>query len=63
MTDDHHSRELEARLAAARELLASAPRGSVAYLDALSAVRHLERVLAGRDDLPAAVCRHSPRRR
>ena len=60
--DDASMSDLETRLFELKKVLATAQRGTVAYLDALSAARHLERVLLGRDALPPIVCRHEPRR-
>jgi hypothetical protein len=63
MNDEQRRAELEARLAEAQALLAISPRGTVAYKDALSAVRHLERVMLGGDGLPPTVNPHGVRRR
>lgn len=63
MDDERRRAELEVRLAEAQAHLASAPRGTVAYKDALSAVRHLERVMLGGDGLPQTVNPHETRRR
>ncbi len=63
MHDDVGTSDLETRLFELKKVLATAQRGTVAYLDALTASRHLERVLLGRDALPPIVCRHEPRRR
>ena len=51
--DDRARRvEIEARLSEAKAHLASMARGTVAYKDALSAVRHLERLILDGDGLP-----------
>ena len=63
MNDDARHSVLEARMAEAKAHLASVPRGTVAYKDALSAVRHLERVMLGGDGLPPTVNPHGGRRR
>lgn len=63
MDDERRRAELEARLAEANAHLATVPRGTVAYKDALSAVRHLERVMLGGDGLPPTVNPHGPGRR
>jgi len=64
MDDDNGRRTaMETRLAEVRSHLATLPRGSVAYRDALSAVRHLERVIFGGDDLPPTVNPYGLRRR
>ena len=63
MDDARRRAELEARLAEAQAHLATVPRGTVAYKDALSSVRHLERVMLGGDGLPPTVNPHGSRRR
>ena len=63
MDDQRRRDELEARLAEAQAHLATAPRNTVAYKDAMSAVRHLERVMLGGDGLPPTVNPHGGRRR
>lgn len=54
---------LEAGLAEAQAHLATAPRNTVTYKDALSAVRHLERAMLGGDGLPPTVNPHETRGR
>jgi hypothetical protein len=61
MNDDGRHAMLEARLAEAEAHLATVPRGTVANQDALSAVRHLERVILGGDGLPPMVNPHGRR--
>ena len=63
MDDKRRRGEVEARPAEAGAHLALAPRGTVAYKDTLSAVRHLERVMLGGDGLPPSVNDHGVRRR
>ena len=63
MNDERRRAELEARLAEAQAHLAATPRGSVAYKDALSSIRHLERVMLGGDELPSTSSPHGVRRR
>ena len=51
--DDRARRvEIEARLYEAKAHLATITRGTVSYKDALSAVRHLERLILDGDGLP-----------
>jgi hypothetical protein len=63
MDDERRRAELEARPVDAQAHLATAPRGTVGYKDALSAVRHLERVMLGGDGLPPTIDPHGVRRR
>ncbi len=55
MDDDRRRTEIKARLAMAKAHLATVPRGAVAYKDALSGVRHLERLVQRGDGLPRTV--------
>lgn len=63
MNDDGRHAMLKARLAEAEAHLATVAGGTLAYNDALSAVRHLERVILGEDGLPPTVNPHGLRRR
>ena len=55
--------EIEAKLVEVRRQLATVSRGTVASKDALSANRHLERLMFNRDGLPPTVAPHGIRRR
>lgn len=54
---------IEAQLAAAQSTVASLPRGSTAWTNAVAAVRQLERILLTAEGLPPTVDPHSPRPR
>lgn len=61
MTDEHRI-YLEARLKEAQKKLLSLPRGTVAWRDALAAVRQIERVIYTSDELPPTPNSHGSHR-
>lgn len=58
-----HHLQIEARLVEARHQLATLSRGTVAYRDVLSAIRHLERLTIDGEGLPPTVAPQGIRHR